>query len=88
MFKVYARGFIKGCGGALTEKEIAMLPDGGYMLTLEQAIRFLTDYLDGDTYFHVDYPEHNLVRTRTQIKLVADMEACMEELKAFVRELA
>ena len=87
MFKVYARGFIKGCGGALTEKEIAMLPDGGYMLTLEQAIRFLTDYLDGDTYFHVDYPEHNLVRTRTQIKLVADMEACMEEMRAFVKGL-
>ena len=87
MFKVYARGFIKGCGGALTEKEIAMLPDGGYMLTLEQAIRFLTDYLDGDTYFHVDYPEHNLVRTRTQIKLVADMEACMDELREFVKSL-
>ena len=87
MFKVYARGFIKGCGGALTEKEISMLPDGGYMLTLEQAIRFLTDYLDGDTYFHVDYPEHNLVRTRTQIKLVADMEACMEEMRAFVKGL-
>ena len=87
MFKVYARGFIKGCGGALTEKEISMLPDGGYMLTLEQAIRFLTDYLDGDTYFHVDYPEHNLVRARTQIKLVADMEACMEEMRAFVKGL-
>ncbi len=87
MFKVYARGFIKGCGGALTEKEIAMLPDGGYMLTLEQAIRFLTDYLDGDTYFHVDYPEQNLIRTRTQIKLVADMEACMDELREFVKSL-
>ena len=87
MFKVYARGFIKGCGGALTEKEISMLPDGGYMLTLEQAIRFLTDYLDGDTYFHVDYPEHNLIRTRTQIKLVADMEACMDELREFVKSL-
>lgn len=87
MFKAYARGFLKGCGGALTEKEISMLPMGGYMLTLEQAIRFLTDYLDGDTYFHVDYPEHNLVRTRTQIKLVADMEACMEEMRAFVKVL-
>ena len=87
MFKAYARGFIKGCGGALTEKEISMLPMGGYMLTLEQAIRFLTDYLDGDTYFHVDYPEHNLVRTRTQIKLVADMESCMGELERMVAEL-
>ena len=88
MFEAYARGFIKGCGGALTEKEIAMLPIGGYMLTLETGIRFLTDYLDGDTYFHTDYPEHNLVRARTQFKLVADMEACMEELDAIVAKLA
>ena len=88
MFKAYAKGFIKGCGGALTEKEIAMLPMGGYMLTLETGIRFLTDYLDGDTYFHTDYPEHNLIRARTQFKLVADMEACMQELDAIVAELA
>ena len=87
MFKAYARGFIKGCGGALTEKEIAMLPDGGYMLTLEQAIRFLGDYLDGDTYYHTRYPDHNLVRARTQLKLVADMEACMPELREFVAGL-
>ena len=87
MFRIYARGFIKGCGGALTEKEISMLPDGGYMLTLETGIRFLTDYLDGDTYFHTDYPDHNLIRARTQFKLVADMEACMEELRGFVKEL-
>ena len=88
MFEAYARGFIKGCDGALTDKEIAMLPIGGYMLTLETGIRFLTDYLDGDTYFHTDYPEHNLVRARTQFKLVADMEACMEELDAIVAKLA
>ena len=87
MFRIYARGFIKGCGGALTEKEISMLPDGGYMLTLETGIRLLTDYLDGDTYFHTDYPDHNLIRARTQFKLVADMEACMEELRGFVKEL-
>ena len=87
MFKAYARGFIKGCGGALTEKEISMLPDGGYIITLEQAIRFLTDYLDGDNYFHVDYPDHNLVRTRTQIKLVAETEQYMDELRAFVADV-
>ena len=87
MFRAYARGFVKGCGGALTEKEITMLPDGGYMLTLEQAIRFLADYLDGDTYFHTDYPDHNLVRARTQIKLVAEMEAFMPELREFVISL-
>ena len=87
MFKVYVRGFIKGTGGALTERELSMLPDGGYIITLEQAIRFLGDYLDGDTYYHTDYPDHNLVRARTQLKLVADMEACMDELRAFVAGL-
>lgn len=84
MFKAYARGFIKGTGGALTEREVQMLPDGGYIITLEQAIRFLGDYLDGDTYYHIDYPEHNLVRARTQLKLVAEMEIWLPELREFV----
>ncbi len=83
MFKAYAEGFIKGTGGSLTEKEIAMLPDGAYIITFEQAIRFLGDYLDGDTYYHIDYPDHNLVRARTQLRLVAEMEAVMDELRAF-----
>ena len=87
MFKAYARGFIKGTGGALTETELQMLPDGGYIITLEQVIRFLGDYLDGDTYYHTDYPDHNLVRARTQLKLVAETETCMEELRTFVRSL-
>lgn len=87
MFKAYARGFIKGTGGALTDRELKMLPDGGYTITLEQAIRFLGDYLDGDTYYHIDYPDHNLVRARTQLKLVADMEEKMDEIRAFVASL-
>ena len=87
MFKAYARGFIKGTRGSLTETELQMLPDGGYIITLEQAIRFLGDYLDGDTYYHTDYPDHNLVRARTQLKLVAETEGCMEELRTFVRGL-
>ncbi|MBP3667333.1 MAG: aminoglycoside phosphotransferase family protein [Clostridia bacterium] len=87
MFKAYAKGFIKGTGGALTETELQMLPDGGYIITLEQAIRFLSDYLDGDTYYHTDYPNHNLVRARTQLKLVEETEAYMEELREFVKGL-
>jgi len=50
-------------------------------------MRFLTDYLDGDTYFHTDYPEHNLVRTRTQFALVADIEKHMDELNEITAEL-
>ena len=87
MFEAYARGFIKGTGGDLTEKELTMLPDGGYVITLETGIRFLSDYLDGDVYFHTDYPDHNLVRARTQFKLVAEMEAYMPTLRAFVESL-
>lgn len=87
MFRAYARGFVKGCGGALTEKEITMLPEGGYIITLETGIRFLADYLDGDVYFHTDYPDHNLIRARTQLKLVAEMEAYMPELREFVVSL-
>ncbi len=88
MFKAYAKGFIKGTDGALTEAELSMLPDGGYIITLEQAIRFLGDYLDGDTYYHIDYPDHNLVRARTQLKLVAETEECMDELREFVNSLS
>ena len=88
MFKAYARGFIKGTSGNLTPNELAMLPDGGYIITLETGMRFLTDYLDGDVYFHTEYPDHNLVRARTQFKLVAETEAYMPELRAFVKELA
>lgn len=87
MFRAYARGFIRGTAGALTEREIAMLPDGGYIITLEQAIRFLGDYLDGDIYYHIDYPDHNLVRARTQLKLVADMELYMDELRDFCQTI-
>ncbi len=81
MFAAYARGFVKGTNGALTPREQEMLPDGAYIITLEQAIRFLTDYLDGDTYYHTDYPDHNLVRARTQLKLITEMEAYWGEMK-------
>ena len=87
MFKVYARGFIRGTGGDLTPNEVAMLPEGGYIITLETGIRFLSDYLDGDVYFHTDYPDHNLIRARTQLKLVAETEAYMPQLKEFVKSL-
>lgn len=87
MFEAYTRGFVKGTGGTLTDTELRMLPDGAYVMTLEQAIRFLTDYLDGDAYYHTEYPDHNLIRARTQCKLVADMEAYMPALRNFVEML-
>ena len=58
------------------------------VLTCELAMRFLTDYIDGDLYFRVRSPEHNLIRARTQFKLVKEIEDKMDELNAIVREIA
>ena len=74
LFDIYAKGFIEGCAGGLTQKEIELLPMGAKVMTFECGMRFLTDYLQGDTYFKIHRPEHNLDRCRTQFKLVADME--------------
>lgn len=67
-------GFLAACGDSLTDTEIASLPVGAKLMTLECGVRFLTDYLMGDVYFHIHRPEHNLDRCRTQFKLVASME--------------
>lgn len=85
-FRIYAKGFIDGCGGQLPKEEIMLLPEGAMMMTLECGMRFLTDYIDGDTYFKTAYPEHNLVRCRTQFKLASEMEKCWDEMKAIVAE--
>ncbi len=74
LFEVYTKGFIEGCNGKLTSAEINALPIGAKVMTFECGMRFLTDYLQGDTYFKTKYSTHNLDRCRTQFKLVADME--------------
>ncbi len=84
LFETYTRGFLKGCGGILTDDEIMLLPEGAKMMTLECGMRFLTDYIDGDTYFKTAYGEHNLVRCRTQFKLVQEMEEKWDEMKRIV----
>ncbi len=84
LFEIYTKGFIKGCGGQLPKSEIMLLPEGAKMMTIECGMRFLTDYLEGDTYFKTTYPEHNLDRTRTQLKLVADMEEKWDKMKRIV----
>jgi len=88
LFRTYTEGFLEGCGGSLTEKEVEMLPMGAKMMTLECGIRFLADYLNGDTYFRTHYAEQNLDRARTQFKLVADMEAKWEQMASIVKEAA
>ncbi len=86
-FRVYTAGYLTACPG-LTEKEKELLPLGAKIITLELAVRFLTDYLDGDLYFKTDYPEHNLVRARAQLKLVADMEQKWDNMQKIVADEA
>lgn len=85
LFRVFTRGFLRACPG-LTPAEREALPLGALTMTLECGLRFLTDYLDGDHYFGIQYPEHNLDRCRTQFRLVSDMEARWEQMAAIVRE--
>ena len=87
MYEAYAAAFVEGAGGALTKEEIEYLPWGAKLMTLECGIRFLTDYLSGDTYFHTQRPGQNLDRCRTQFKLVADMENHWTEMNEIVAKL-
>jgi len=86
LFSLFTKGFIEGCEGALTEKEILMLPMGAKLMTLECGIRFLTDYLEGDSYFKIHRPEHNLDRCRTQFAMVKDMEDKWTQMQAVVEQ--
>ena len=87
MFEALAEGYIDGCD-CLTPLEIENLVIGGKLMTLEVGIRFLTDYLEGDQYFKTEYDDHNLVRSRTQLKLVECIEQKEEEMNKFVSRVA
>ena len=84
LIDLYTKGFVEGCQGSLTERELDMLPTGAMVMTYECGMRFLTDYLEGDHYFKVHREGHNLDRCRTQFKLVKDMEEKLEQMKAIV----
>ena len=88
LFKRYTRGFLEGAQGSLTDAELEYLPWGAKLMTLECGIRFLTDYLDGDHYFRIHYPEQNLDRCRTQFKLVSDMENQWAQMHKIVKEIS
>ena len=88
LYEAYTRGFLEGARGGLTKTELEYLPWGAKLMTLECGIRFLTDYLDGDHYFRIHYPEQNLDRCRTQFKLVADMEQQWEAMATVVAKYA
>ena len=86
-FKYFAEGYLSEVKDVLTPKEIELLPFSVKLLTYECGIRFLTDYLNGDTYFKIHREHHNLDRARNQFKLVADIEAMEDELKEIIKTL-
>ncbi len=86
LFAAYTAAFLEGTGGSLTNAEIEYLPWGAKLMTLECGIRFLTDYLVGDEYFHISREGQNLDRCRTQFKLVADMEDNWSRLQAIAAQ--
>ena len=87
LFTAYTKGFLEGCGGKLTAKEIELLPMGAKVMTYECGMRFLTDYLQGDVYFKTHREGHNLDRTRTHIKLIKDMEDKWDIMHEIVRNI-
>lgn len=84
LYELYTKGYLEETRDVLTPEEAESLAWGARLMTLECGMRFLTDYLQGDTYFKTAYPEHNLVRARTQFRLVDEMEQQFDKMKEIV----
>ena len=87
LYREYTAGYLSTAGQSLTPTEVEYLPFSAKLMTFECGMRFLTDYLNGDTYFRIAYDDHNLDRCRTQFRLVEDMERKMENMKAITQEI-
>lgn len=88
VFWAFAEGFLKKTAATLTRNEVDTLGVSCFALACELATRFLDDYIVGDKYFKVKKPQHNLLRTRCQIALAADMRLKMDAMNAIVKECA
>lgn len=87
IFEAYTRGYLKEAT-FLTPLEKEMLPYGCRLLSYMQTVRFFTDWLNGDTYYKIQYPEHNLVRTRAQLRLVEEQEKSREAMETIIKKLS
>ena len=87
LFKAYAEGYCGAVKDSITAREAELLPYGSYLMTIECGMRFLADYLSGDTYFATKYEGHNLVRCRTQIRLASEMEAQFDEMGKIIADI-
>ena len=88
LFKAFTKGYLKESAGFLTEGEIKSLPLGVLLFPYMQGVRFLTDYLNGDTYYKTHFPDHNLQRARAQFQLLRKMEEQYPEIEDFIRDTA
>lgn len=86
IFEAYTRGYMETAKSFLSPLEISMLPYGGRLLTYMQTVRFLTDYINGDTYYKIHSPKHNLQRTEAQFKLLQSLEAHAAEMDGFMKQ--
>ena len=86
LFEIYTKGFLQAAGEAFTPLEKQTLPWGAKLMTMECGMRFLTDYLEGDHYFHINYETQNLNRARTQFKLTADMEKSWDVMQKIIEK--
>ena len=87
IFKAFAKGYIESARSFLTPVEIEMLPYAATLFPYMQAVRFLADYINGDTYYQTKYEGHNLVRTKAQYKLYLEAKAAVPEMKAYIAGL-
>ena len=85
-FEAFTKGFLEETADCLTKKEIELLPLSALIMTYECGIRFLADYLNGDTYFKIHREHHNLDRARTQLKLVKDIESKLDKMAEIVNK--
>lgn len=86
-FEMFAKGFLEETRDILTDAEVDLLGFSAMLLTYECGIRFLTDYLEGDTYFKIHRPNHNLERARNQFKLVREMNENQEAMRKIVKDI-
>ena len=86
IFRAFTEGYLSSAGGFLTPVEVEHLPYAAALFPYMQAVRFLTDYINGDTYYKIKYPGHNLVRTRNQFRLLLSVEVHTPEMKRFIAE--
>ena len=88
IFEAFAEGYLKGAGSFLTPVERENLPYGTLLFPYMQAVRFFADYINGDTYYKIKYPDHNLVRTRNQMALFRSVLADMDYMAEVIAKLS